>query len=567
MGAVTFSLDPELLTVFASRVTFSTFVETGTFRGDSVAVVQGRVARIISIESDALLATEAMARFSSDPSVHIVHDSGAAAIRALSQSLADQDVLYWLDAHWCAMTEGPEPADSQCNLLDEIAAIGKISHRSVVLIDDARYLLSPPPSPHDPAQWPNLQAVLHALNLLSSTHEVAVVNDVIVYFPTSLAGLIREFATQHGVDWLAVAEKARDYDAALRDNVAKERVIQDLSRSLSSAAIPTFRSELSALSASRVLRPRAWGGAHALLSRPFALTQHEPKPPGLNALGNPLVLQQNADLPSIGIAMPSLNQARFIETSIRSVLSQKYPNLQFVIQDGGSVDDTMSVIDTFARHLHGVASEPDSGQADAINRAFARTNAEIMGWLNSDDVLMPGALTAIGAFFAKHPNVDVVYASRVVIDDSDLEVGRWVVPPNTHEFLDWADYIPQETLYWRRSLWERIGGQLDTSLAFAMDWDLLLRFADAGATFACLPQTIGAFRIHRQSKTVGSIESVGNAEMSEIRLKRHGRHVTTREINAALMPLYARAWQSRLSLGRSRTQWSESEEALGKGFS
>ena len=552
MGAVTFSLDPELLAVLLSRVNFSTFVETGTFRGDSVAVVQGRVAVSISIETDALLAAEASARFATDPSVRIVHDSGAKALSELSQSLEDQDVLYWLDAHWCAVSEGDAPADSQCDLLAEIASISSLSTGSVVLIDDARFFLCAPPSPHDSTQWPTFQEVITALADLSSTHEVAVVNDVIAFYPTILAGTIREFAARHGVDWLAISEKARYYEAVLADNVAKERVIQELSRSLSSAATSTLRSELTALSVPRVLKPRVWGGARSLLTRPFALTQHEPKPPGLSTLGNSVLAAQNADLPSIGIAMPSLNQARFIETSIRSVLSQNYSNLQFVIQDGGSVDETVSVINRYARHFHGVASEPDDGQADAINRAFAHTDAEIMGWLNSDDLLMPGALTAVGAFFAKHPDIDVIYGSRLVIDESDLEVGRWVVPPNTHEFLDWADYIPQETLYWRRALWERVGGHLDTSLAFAMDWDLLLRFTDAGATFACLPQTIGAFRVHGLSKTVGSIETVGATEMSKIRLNRHGRHVTTREINAALMPLYAKAWQSRLSLGRSR---------------
>lgn len=295
---------------------------------------------------------------------------------------------------------------------------------------------------------------------------------------------------------------------------------------------------------------RARRTAHSLLTRPFSLAQYEPRPPGLGlGLERTSTTAAAVGLPAIAVAMPSFNQARYIESSIRSVIDQRYPGIQFVVQDGGSRDGSMGVIEAFRDGLHAASSEADGGQADAINRAFARTDAEIMGWLNSDDLLLPGALREIGSFFARRPDVDVVYASRLVIDDADLEVGRWVVPPNTHEYLEWADYIPQETLYWRRSLWDRVGGQLDASRRFALDWDLLLRFVDAGASFACLPLTLGAFRVHDLSKTVGSIEEVGAAEMGELRRKRHGRDVTHHEINAALAPLYMRAWRERVTWG------------------
>ena len=581
MGAVTFSLDPRLLTVLVDRVPFSTFVETGTFRGDSVAVAQGSVPTLISVESDASLAAAAMERFADDPDVRILNASGAESLLELAPTLAGQDVLYWLDAHWCATPEDPNPFGSQCELIDEIDAIGRLSAGSVVLIDDARLFLTSPPAPHDPAEWPSFHEVIDALTKSSPTHEVAVVNDVIAFVPPDVAPVLRTFAAQCGVDWLTMAEKARGYDILLADNIAKERVIAELAASALAGPpapesvvepelvlepepepepepVPAVVALSWRLARLRMVRPsdvatirsasghRARHTAHRVLTRPFALAQYEPRPPGLRlGLEQAPPAPRPASLPGIALAMPSFNQARYLESSMRSVLLQRYPGLQFVVQDGGSSDGSVSVIERYHDRLRAAASEPDHGQADAINRAFARTDAEIMGWLNSDDLLMPGALQEIGSFFARRPDVDVVYASRLVIDHADLEIGRWIVPPTTHEFLDWADYIPQETLYWRRSLWERVGGQLDASRRFALDWDLLLRFVDAGATFARIPRVLGAFRVHEQSKTVGAIEDVGAAEMGDIRRMRHGRDVSHHEISSALRPLYVQAWRER----------------------
>jgi hypothetical protein len=145
-----------------------------------------------------------------------------------------------------------------------------------------------------------------------------------------------------------------------------------------------------------------------------------------------------------------------------------------------------------------------------VGTSASRTDAEIIGWLNSDDVLLPGALQAIGGHFARRANVDVVYATRLVIDEAELEVGRWVVPSTTHEFLDLADYITQEALRWRRSLWERVAGQLDVSRQFAIDWDRLLRFIDASATFARSSRVLGACHVHEQSKTAGANRIAGD---------------------------------------------------------
>lgn len=207
------------------------------------------------------------------------------------------------------------------------------------------------------------------------------------------------------------------------------------------------------------------------------------------------------DGPTISIVTPSYQQGHFIERTIFSVTSQRYPRLEYVVQDGGSSDETTAVLERFEEMLSSWKSEPDAGQADAINRGFEQTSGEIMAYLNSDDLLLPGSLGYVAGYFAAHPEVDVLYGHRVMIDEHDREIGRWVLPPHDGSLLAVIDYIPQETLFWRRELWERAGGRIDTQLNFAIDWDLLLRFREAGANMVRLPRYLGAFRIHDEQKT------------------------------------------------------------------
>ena len=115
----------------------------------------------------------------------------------------------------------------------------------------------------------------------------------------------------------------------------------------------------------------------------------------------------------ISIVTPSFEQGRFLDRTIYSVVTQNYPSLEYVVQDGGSTDNTVDVLRRFDRLLTAWTSEQDAGQADAINRGFARTNGEIMAWLNSDDLLLPGTLAVVAGYFAQHPEVDVVYGNRV----------------------------------------------------------------------------------------------------------------------------------------------------------
>jgi carbamoyltransferase len=231
----------------------------------------------------------------------------------------------------------------------------------------------------------------------------------------------------------------------------------------------------------------------------------------------------------ISIVTPSFNQARFISETIESVLQQHYPFLEYFIQDGGSTDGTIGILARYQLGVTGVGSAPDGGEADAINKAFQRTSGEIMAWLNADDILLPGTLGYISDHFQKHPQTDVVYGDRIIIDEQSREIGRWVLPSHEENAFRWMDYVPQETLFWRRRIWEKVGQNLDESFQFAMDWDLILRFWKAGARFVHLPRFLGAFRVHSQQKTTQEMASRGFEEMYRLRTRCHGRHVTNAE--------------------------------------
>ena len=152
-----------------------------------------------------------------------------------------------------------------------------------------------------------------------------------------------------------------------------------------------------------------------------------------------------------------------------------------------------------------------------------------MAYLNSDDVLLPGCLNYVARFFEEHPAVDVIYGHRVLIDDQDKEIGRWILPRHDNEALQWVDYLPQETLFWRRRIWEKIGGSLDISFRYAMDWDLILRFIQEKARFVRAPRFLGAFRVHENQKTTAASRAWGEPEVARIRERCQGRPVTPEE--------------------------------------
>jgi glycosyltransferase involved in cell wall biosynthesis len=313
------------------------------------------------------------------------------------------------------------------------------------------------------------------------------------------------------------------------------------------------------------------------LSRPRIgqLDQYPPRPLLVPASYSRVELP--AAPPTISVVTPSFQQARFIERTIESVLSQRYPALEYVVQDGASTDGTVAILERFADSLTRWTSVPDGGHADALNRGFSLTNGEIMGWLNSDDLLLPSALRCVGSYFAAHPDVDVVYGNRLLIDEHDGEIGAWILPGHDDLALTLADFVPQETMFWRRRIWDRVGGYLDESFGYALDWDLLLRFRDAGARMVRLPRFLGAFRVHREQRTSAD-RTRGLEEMSRLRERVWGRPLSNDEIRARLRPYLRRhvvvhlrqRFSDRLPYGRvavidpARRELVESHEVVAR---
>ncbi len=185
---------------------------------------------------------------------------------------------------------------------------------------------------------------------------------------------------------------------------------------------------------------------------------------------------------TIALVTPSLNTAPYLTQTLESVLLQHYPSLEYVVADGGSTDGSLDIIEQYRDRLHAVVTGPDRGHADALNKGFARTSGELMGWINSDDLLQPGALAAVDAIFAAFPEVDwITGVPTNLVEGADGRSSRFAIGTGRSftygDFLagDFA-FIQQESTFWRRSLWERAGGALDTELRLAVDFELWMRF-------------------------------------------------------------------------------------------
>jgi hypothetical protein len=285
-------------------------------------------------------------------------------------------------------------------------------------------------------------------------------------------------------------------------------------------------------------RPKLWIRERLFARRLGRLNHHDPKE--LKIPRRYWRQRKLATPPVISIVTPSFNQGHFLDRTIRSVVEQEYPRLEYIVQDGGSSDDTKHVLERHAESLHHYEMRDDDGHAHAINLGFAHASGEVMAFLNSDDLLLPGSLHYVARYFERHPDVDAVYGHRVLIDENDMEIGRWVLPRHNDEILSWADFVPQETLFWRRDIWEKAGASMDQQWPFALDWDLLIRLRDAGARMVRLPRFLGAFRIHKQQKTSAIMDTQGQKEASELRKRMHGREVSRPEISAAVKPYMRR---------------------------
>jgi glycosyltransferase involved in cell wall biosynthesis len=243
-------------------------------------------------------------------------------------------------------------------------------------------------------------------------------------------------------------------------------------------------------------------------------------PPPLGKTGFPWTMETPAmpndpELPRISIVTPSFNQALYLEETIRSILLQGYPNLQYSVIDGGSTDGSTEIIRKYAPWLAHWVSEPDGGQADAINKGFRASDGQLLNWVNSDDYLLPYALQNVSAFFVTNPSAQIVcgFRRKMIRDVIHPRRLRVYLPPDRFT-LSRLCYIAQETVFWKRAVWER-SGELDASFHYALDFELWQRMLAAGYTFSLLPRFIGVFRAHAESKGARWSE-IRYAELSRI---------------------------------------------------
>lgn len=209
----------------------------------------------------------------------------------------------------------------------------------------------------------------------------------------------------------------------------------------------------------------------------------------------------NTTWPRITVVTPSFNQGQFLEETIRSVLMQGYPNLEYLIFDAGSSDDSPAIIQHYAPHLAGWQSVPDNGQADAINRGFAKASGDILAWLNSDDTYLPGTLLTIGRLFRQRVDIQLAYGEGWYVNEQSerLEPCRFVRRHITDTYLANMDPILQPAAFWRRELWNVVG-PINTDLNWVFDWEWFIR-AHKITPFHYIPEALATYRIHPAAKT------------------------------------------------------------------
>jgi glycosyltransferase involved in cell wall biosynthesis len=205
-----------------------------------------------------------------------------------------------------------------------------------------------------------------------------------------------------------------------------------------------------------------------------------------------------SDLPLVSIITPSYNQARFLESTLRSVLEQDYPNIEYLVVDGASTDGSVEIVRRYADRLAWWVSEKDSGQSEAVNKGLRRARGEIVGWLNSDDLYLPGAVSAAVAAFRSHPEAGLVYGDALAIDADGKPFNVMHARQYTLADLMAFNIICQPAAFMRRSVLEQVN-YLDPAYHLLMDNLLWMHMAQK-APLIYVPQTWAAARYHEQAK-------------------------------------------------------------------
>lgn len=223
----------------------------------------------------------------------------------------------------------------------------------------------------------------------------------------------------------------------------------------------------------------------------------------------------HARYPTITLVIPSFNQGRFLGDTLESILKQDVEGLEIVVMDGGSSDESLRVIQAYASHLTYWRSGRDGGQADAIHQGLHSATTDLVGWLNSDDILWPGSIRAVASYFADE-GVGLVGGDVVLIDANGCAIRRRYTPPFSAAFTARGlQLINQPGSLMRRAAYEAVGG-VRRDLQYVMDTDLFLRLLRAGYRYVHVPRPVAGFRLHATSKTV-SAQALLRSEYERIR--------------------------------------------------
>ena len=224
-----------------------------------------------------------------------------------------------------------------------------------------------------------------------------------------------------------------------------------------------------------------------------------------------------ASLPLVSIITPSYNQGQFLEQTIQSVLAQDYPRIEYILMDGGSTDGSLEVIRRYSDRVAYWESQPDRGQAHAINMGLGRASGELLGWLNSDDVLLPSTVSRVVAAFEHYPDTDVVYGRLERIDAHGNLVPTPMLPKDkvvfNKQLVIGECVVNQPGSLWRRWVMQR-SGVLDERLDYALDYEYWIRLALDGAIFMRLPEVLARFRLSSSSKTVGQTALMAQEQLA-----------------------------------------------------
>ncbi len=235
--------------------------------------------------------------------------------------------------------------------------------------------------------------------------------------------------------------------------------------------------------------------------------------------------------PKVSVVTPSYKQGRFIQKTILSVICQDYPNLEYIVVDAVSPDNTTEILERYKKHIDVIIVEPDRGQSDALNKGFKRSTGEVMAYLNSDDCYAgPTVISRAVAALQDHPSIDMVYGQRDSINGAGNFAYAQPYRPFSKENLYLSDYIPQECTFWRRTIFEKAGGCVDESFQFAMDYELWLRFLAHGADFLSVEDVFGLFRTYSQQKSIDQWHSLGLPEIARLYDTYLGRRIPEKEM-------------------------------------